>query len=184
MLCVILTYNSNHNLLYFLGISQGTGKGNQFLPASHKCPGFLSLLKYCPKPFSFIIHLWNRVNHFPKDTLKWLTFAKMGSSTYCVLIWGPERLDMHSSNYFRSIPVYLSVFTPSPSCIQISKRQKCSNQYIVSVKINKLKLSSTIRKISMNIIYRALSPGDRCSLFLYSKLILLMSVPEKAFKLY
>lgn len=102
MLCVILTYNSNHNLLYFLGISQGTGKGNQFLPASHKCPGFLSLLKYCPKPFSFIIHLWNRVNHFPKDTLKWLTFAKMGSSTYCVLIWGPERLDMHSSNYFRS----------------------------------------------------------------------------------
>lgn len=103
MLYIILTYNSNHNLLYFLGISQGTAKGNQFLPASHKCPVFLSLLKYCPKPFSFIICLWNRVNHFPKDTSRRrLTFAKIRSSMHCVLIRGPERLDMRFSNYFRS----------------------------------------------------------------------------------
>ena len=103
MLYIILTYNSNHNLLYFLGISQGTAKGNQFLPASHKCPVFLSLLKYCPKPFSFIICLWNRVNHFPKDTSRRrLTFAKIRSSMHCVLIRGPETLDMRFSNYFRS----------------------------------------------------------------------------------
>lgn len=103
MFYIILNYNSNHNLLYFLGISQGTAKGNQFLPVSHKCPVFLSLLKYCPKPFSFIIRLWNRTNHFPKDTSKRrLTFAEIRSSMRCVLIWGPERLDMRSSNYFRS----------------------------------------------------------------------------------
>lgn len=108
MLYITLTYQSNHNLLYFLGIPKAQPKAISSSQLVINVLCFFHCLNIALSPF-LLLHVLETEWTVSQKTLikKKVHFATIRSSMHGVLIRGPERFDMCPSNNLRvSVFIY------------------------------------------------------------------------------